>query len=129
MWKENMGVGGERMGTWGEGRRVGTKGPADSLHVPDSVRAEMCRAAVNTHTVQATSTPASSQGSQSDLSATSSGVLAQACWIDTSKEKVQEEGRGDEGKLSGKSYLGLNLKTLKSPDGPSSPGARQDKSQ
>lgn len=120
-----MGLGGAGIGRWGGGEEGGDEGTSRQVACHRlSVRTQMCRADVNTHVVQATSTPASSQCSQPDLSSVSSGLLAQLCWIDTSKERVQKEGRGDEGKLSGKSYLGLNLKTLKSPDGHSCPAGK-----
>lgn len=114
--------GNREMGRGDEGEDEGTSRQLARPRL--SVRTQMCRADVNTHMVQATSTPTSSQCSQSDLSSVSSGLLAQLCWIDTSKERVQKEGRGNEGKLSGKSCLGLNLKTLKSPDGPSCPAGK-----
>lgn len=70
----------------------------------------MCRAAVNTHMVQATST---FHASQSELSTPSIGLLAQAYWRHASKEKIQEESREDEGNFSGRSYLDVRWKTLR----------------
>lgn len=65
---------------WGHGDWEEDKGTGGQLACPKlSMRTEMCRAGVHIHMVRATRTNASSHDSQSDLSATSSGLLAQAC--------------------------------------------------